>query len=150
PSQKERCPPTNSFRPGGFAKFLYAIAERSSDATSPGNFIYNFQGPSQAGALGDESIAHDVTVQKANVGNQTDLKALAKELTKLREYLAEHDTSDEHLALITKAESTAKKGDETSVRERLLKAGAWTLELAKEAGAPVLAAFLQRQLGLPK
>jgi uncharacterized protein YjbI with pentapeptide repeats len=165
PSQKERCPPSDSFKPGEFAEFLYGKAERSSDSKSPGNIIYyigefnmskskyNFEGPAQVGSVGDNNTVQDFTLQQANVGKQIDLKALAKELTKLREYLDEQDTPDEYateVTAITKAESAAKKGDETTVQARLLKAGAWALELSKQIGAPVLTAYLQHQLGLPK
>jgi uncharacterized protein YjbI with pentapeptide repeats len=159
PSQNERRPQSGSFGPGEFAEFLYEKeAERSSDSKSPGMIINNngvikktkFEGPVHANIIGDN--AHDNTIQQVNVGSQVDPKTLAKELTKLREYMAEQDTPDEYAAevtAITKAESAAKKGDETSVKERLLKAGAWTLNQATQVGTPLLTAYLKALSGLP-
>jgi uncharacterized protein YjbI with pentapeptide repeats len=114
---------------------------------------YNIGG--QVGAAGPNAHAHHNTFnQLVNQFNQsTDLSALAKELSELRQAIKDkHDSSpqaDIALVKVAEAEIAATEKDTAKVVEHLKSAGKWTMDFAKEIGKDVVAEAIKQAMGMP-
>jgi hypothetical protein len=111
-----------------------------------GDQLNNF---GQAGAFGSRAKAEGNTFNQIN--QDIDIKALAKELEQVSEYLAA-DAGDpdkeEDIATIVLAKKAAQRGDKVKVLELLSSVGKWVIDAATQTGASLAAAIIQKQLGL--
>jgi hypothetical protein len=106
----------------------------------------------QAGAVGPNSTAHDMTF--VGMWNRLEplisLSSLAIELQQLRtamRKMAEGDLEqDLAVAWVGKAEKSAKEADGASVIRYLHAAGQWALEIAKSIGVEVAVAAIKASL----
>jgi hypothetical protein len=89
-----------------------------------------------------------VTIDQHTEG--IDLEVLVQELGKLRAAIMQSDGDDVEKAIavgeIAKAESEAKKGDESKALEYLSKTGGWVLDIAKGIGVPLAVEALKRSV----
>jgi hypothetical protein len=115
--------------------------------TVHGGMTVNDQGQGQR-VHGDQ-IQGDAVAGDKVVMN---LRALAPQLTELREVMAQGAASDAEQAAVARvgaAAEAAGKGDEQGVRSHLAAAGRWALRIAESIGLPVAIAALKASLGLP-
>lgn len=106
----------------------------------------------QAGAVGPNSIAHDMTF--IGMWNRLEplisLSNLSMELQQLRtamRKMAEGDLEqDLAVAAVAQAEKSAKEADGASVIRYLHAAGQWALEIAKSIGVEVAVAAIKASL----
>lgn len=107
----------------------------------------------QAGAVGPQSHAHDMSFQQVwnEVGSNLDLNTLAEELARLRPELkaaattAEQDAAVGEVAL---AEVAAKKQDGPKALVHLKNAGQWALSMAEKIGVGVATAAIKTAMGV--
>lgn len=93
----------------------------------------------QAGAVGPESHAHDMTFNQigSRIEQSMDLTALASELEVLRQALKKEATTEEHdivVADVGKAKKAAEAKDPGKLAESLKSAGKWALDVATKIG----------------
>lgn len=107
----------------------------------------------QAGAVGPQSHAHDMTFQQIwnEAAPSLDLDALAQELTQLRPALkAAATTAEEDVAVgeIALAEVAAKQKDGPKALAHLKNAGLWALGVAEKIGVGVATTAIKTAMGL--
>lgn len=107
----------------------------------------------QAGAVGREAHAHDMSFQQiwANRASEIDLPRLAIELETLRQQLRQQATTREHDAVVAEigaAAEEAERGDGPGALRRLKAAGKWALDTATSIGATVAAAAIRAAIGI--
>lgn len=107
----------------------------------------------QAGAMGPDAHAHDMTFQQVWNQNQAsiDLPRLSSELGRLREAMrAQPSGLDQDAALgsVALAERAAEKGDGPSALRHLKSAGKWALKVSEQIGVRVAAAALKAAMEL--
>ncbi|MET7893212.1 hypothetical protein [Streptomyces mirabilis] len=110
----------------------------------------------QAGAVGPNSKAKDVTIQNfQGSASELDLQRLSSELADLRRAMrsaSEHDDEDPErdvsIAAVAQAQAAASQGDQGKALQHLAKAGRWAWDMANSIGASLAAAVLKTQLGL--
>jgi len=112
-----------------------------------------FEVAGQAGAVGPNAHAHDMTFNQLwNATSQDiDLAKLASELATLREGMRKQEKSAEHaLAIgeIAGAEIAAKRGDGPTVLQHLKKAGKWALSCAEKIGVGLAVVALKKAIGI--
>lgn len=109
----------------------------------------------QAGAVGPNAIAHDMTF--SNIWNRLEhsisLANLSEELQQLRiamrKFAGEDLEQDLAVAAIAQAEKSAKASDGPSAIKHLRASGSWALDIAKSIGMEVAAAAIKAAIGLP-
>jgi uncharacterized protein YjbI with pentapeptide repeats len=109
----------------------------------------------QAGAVGPQSHAHDMTFQQVggNIESAMDLSELAAELATLRRAMKSEATEPEHDAAVgevAKAEQAATAKDSSKVAESLKAAGEWALDVATKIGTSLASEALKESLGIKK
>lgn len=107
----------------------------------------------QAGAVGPNSNAHDMTFQQVwnEAAPGVDLGALAEELARLRPALkSAANTAEEDVAVgeVALAEVAAKQKDGPKALVHLRNAGRWALEVAEKVGVGVATAAIKTALGV--
>ncbi|TWV28085.1 tetratricopeptide repeat protein [Streptomyces albidoflavus] len=110
----------------------------------------------QAAAVGPNSKAKDVTIQKFQGGSSevADLQRLAGELADLRRAMRAASADDDDperdiaVAAVSQAATAAGQGDEGKALQHLASAGRWAWDMANSIGASLAAAVLKTQLGL--
>ena len=107
----------------------------------------------QAGAVGPNAHAHDMTFQQVwnEAAGKIDLDALAGDLARLRSALkAEAKSPEEDAAVgsIALAEVAAKEKDGPKALAHLKAAGHWALEIAEKIGVAVAAGAIKAGMGL--
>jgi hypothetical protein len=102
----------------------------------------------QAGAVGSRAHSEDATFMQIP-GNEInlDLATLASQLTVVRVAMKGQATlssaeQDEEVGHVARAEIAAKKGDAETVKDHLKQVGGWTLNVARETGAEIVALYL--------
>jgi hypothetical protein len=113
-----------------------------------GDQLNNF---GQAGAFGSRAKAESNTFNQIQINQDIDMRALAKELEQISEYLAA-DAGDpekeEDISTIVLAKNAAQRGDKVKALERLSSVGKWVVDAATQVGASLVAAIIQKQMGL--
>jgi uncharacterized protein YjbI with pentapeptide repeats len=108
---------------------------------------YNISG--QAGAVGPDAHAHDMTFQQ--IQNSLDLSKLAEELGRLRSVMKQETEGtreqDKAVAAVAEAEEAAIKGDGPTALRHLRTAGKWALGIAEKIGVSVAADAIKKALG---
>jgi len=107
----------------------------------------------QAGSVGPQSHAHDMTLEQVNAGELGDMnmKALSAELSRLRDSMrasatkVEQDIAVGHVAA---AEKAAKEGDKPTVLRHLKNVGKWTLDTATKIGVNLASEAIKKASGL--
>ncbi len=105
----------------------------------------------QQGAVGDNATAHDFTQQQIVQPQPVDLKVLAEQLGQVIATAKMQATEPEHqmdIGAIEAAKAAAEKGDESKAIRFLKSAGKWTLDIATDMGAKVVAELLKAHMGL--
>jgi hypothetical protein len=102
----------------------------------------------QAGAVGPNSHAHDITFQQVwnEAAEKLDLETLASELAQLRPALKQASTSaEEDMAVgeVAMAEVAAKQKDGPKALAHLKNAGKWALGVAEKIGVGVATAAIK-------
>src|SRR6266511_2475845 len=111
--------------------------------------------PGQAGAVGDNAIARNMTFnQIVNHFQQSiDLQALATQLAELRQAMSEKQGSSPQSAIalgkVAEAEIAAQEKNPSQVMMSLKAAGEWTLDFAKEIGKDVVVEAIKQSMGMP-
>lgn len=109
----------------------------------------------QQGAVGDNAVAHDFTMNSNSAIDDVDLAALTQQLSLIRqEAMAEAmktGAPGDAIAAgkIAEAEAAASAGDKEKAITSLKACGKWALELATKVGASLLENLLKKELGLP-
>jgi hypothetical protein len=111
---------------------------------------------SQAGAVGPNAHAHDMTFNQANqawsdLEGAVDLQSLRKELSVLLQALKSEASQPDHYMAISEvayAEIAAKEGDDGSMLEHLRKAGQWVFAVATNIGASLATNVITKALGM--
>ena len=106
----------------------------------------------QAGAVGPNSHAHDLTFQQVwnEAGANLDLEVLASELAQLRQALRHSATSAEEDAAtgeVALAEVAANQKDGPKALAHLKNAGKWALGVAEKIGVGVATAAIKSAIG---
>ena len=113
---------------------------------------YNIYG-GQQGAVGHGAQALQNTFdQLAQSIDESRLKELAAELSRLRVAMKENASAPEHdieIGNVAQAESSASSGNKSKTLEFLTKAGKWTLDVAKSIAVPIATQLLEAKIGLP-
>lgn len=119
------------------------------NAVIHGDQIINY---GQAAAIGRGATGTiNYQQQWAEIGNQTNLHALAAELEQVRTHLQKTASSRsdfQQLGLLAEAEEQAEKQDGGKVLETLSKAGKGLLDFAKEVGSDLAAKVIAKSMGL--
>lgn len=107
----------------------------------------------QAGAVGPNSHAHDMTFQQIwnDASTNINLHQLAAELAQLRSALKEKAQSAEEDAAVGEvalAEVAASRQDGVKALTHLKNGGRWTLDIAEKIGVAVAAGAIKTALGL--
>jgi hypothetical protein len=107
----------------------------------------------QAGAVGKEAHAHDMSFQQiwANRASDIDLPQLAVELETLRQELRRQAVTREQDAAVAEigaAAAEAEQGNGPATLRRLKAAGQWALSAATTIGTTVAAAAIRAALGM--
>jgi hypothetical protein len=103
----------------------------------------NFNGPTQAAAVGSQATATGTTNQQVN---SLDIRALQEQLAQLQSVLESRVSTrqqKEELAAIAQAQIAASKGDKDGVMSHLRNAGKWALTTAKEVGVGLVVEVLK-------
>lgn len=117
--------------------------------------IYNV--PGQAGAVGDNAHAHDMTFNHigSQIEDSMDLSELANQLAELRQIMKKESVTPENeiqheeaTLLVGKAEQAARAKDASKVAEYLKAAGKFTLDFASKVGAALVAEALKAAMGM--
>ena len=107
----------------------------------------------QAGAVGPEAHAHDMTfnqIWNESSGN-IDIAQLARELTDLRNSLSKEASEPAHymaLGEVAAAEKAASEGNGPKALEHLKNAGSWVWDVATKIGVGVATAAAKTSLGI--
>lgn len=129
-------------------------SRESSSIINQGTIIMGDQYKTgQAGAVGPEAHAHDMTFNQIwnELSSKIDTQQLAKELTQLREALAdEASKTDQYVALaeVAQAEEAAIANDGPKALHHLKKAGSWVLNVATQIGAGLAVEVLKKVSGM--
>jgi hypothetical protein len=104
----------------------------------------------QAGSVGDNAHAHDMTFQQAWNQSNIDLPRLAEELTRLRAAMKQETEGtreqDKAIVAVADAEEAAINGDGPTTLQRLKAAGKWALGIAEKIGVTVAAEAIKRTM----
>jgi hypothetical protein len=104
----------------------------------------------QAGAVGPNAHAHDMTFQQVQPQSSIDLPRLAEELAKLHAAMKRESEGtreqDKAIVAVGDAEETASKGDGPTTLQHLKAAGKWTLEVAEKIGVPLAVEAMKRMM----
>jgi uncharacterized protein YjbI with pentapeptide repeats len=104
----------------------------------------------QAGAVGPNAHAHDMTFQQVQNQGALDLPRLAEELARLRAAMKQETEGtaeqDEAIGEVAKAEKAAGQGDDRTMLQHLKAAGKWTLGIAEKIGVAVAAEAIKRAM----
>jgi hypothetical protein len=103
----------------------------------------------QAGAVGDNASARDMTFQQVWSQSSIDLPRLAEELKRLRTAMKEADGKDEQdeaIGAVAAAEKAAIKSDGPTTLQHLKTAGKWTLGIAEKIGVPLVVETMKRMM----
>jgi uncharacterized protein YjbI with pentapeptide repeats len=104
----------------------------------------------QAGVVGRDAHAHDMTFQQVVNQGSIDLPRLADELARLRTAMKqEADGTDEHdeaIGAVAAAGKAAGQGDGPAALQHLKSAGKWTLGVAEKIGVAVAVEALKRAM----
>jgi uncharacterized protein YjbI with pentapeptide repeats len=122
-------------------------APMTIEGTTMSKKTYNVHG--QAGAVGDNAHAHDMTFQQVQNQSSLDLPRLAEELGRLRTAMKEaegKDDQDEAIGAVAAAEKAAIKGDAPTALRYLKAAGKWTLGIAERIGVAVATEAIKRAM----
>jgi hypothetical protein len=118
------------------------------EGTTMSKSTYNIHG--QAGAVGDNAHAHDMTFQQAWNESNIDLTRLAEELTRLRAAMKQETEGtreqDKAIVAVADAEEAAIKGDGPTTLGHLKAAGKWTLGIAERIGVAVATEAIKRAM----
>jgi len=165
PEQSQRMCPINRVQPdiNRYLEELRLFAESlkhqksAQDNAAPDRHLevvmgHQFNVSGQAGAVGPNAHAHDITFQQLwnKASDDVDLPALASELRQLRQPLAEAATAPDHqvaLGHIAAAAQAAEAGDGPKALEYLKAAGKWTFDTASKIGIGVAVAAAKAHLG---
>jgi hypothetical protein len=131
-----------TYRIGQIGEMLVASRSYTSTTTnSPGAATAQGDGAAASGSAGQAAAKPDI-----------DLDELAGELARLRgEMRKRADGSRAHdkaIAAVADAEDSAQAKDEPALRGYLVKAGAWTLDVARDVGLAVAADYLKDLFGV--
>ena len=107
----------------------------------------------QAGAVGPNAIAQDVTLEQIGtlISKELDFRVLARELNDLYEFAkrqTEFQDKRSELSSLASAVESAKAGDGVGVVNHLRRAGQWTFNLANAVGSSVAATAISKAIGL--
>jgi hypothetical protein len=105
----------------------------------------------QAGAVGPNAHAHDMTFQQIWSQSDIHLPTLAAELSQLRSAMRQEVNTPEHdiaIGQIAEAEAAAANGDGPKALEHLKKSGKWAFDVATKIGVGVATAALKTSLGI--
>lgn len=125
----------------------HITAPMTIGSTSMSNKTFNVHG--QAGAVGDNAHAHNMTFQQVQNQGPLDLPRLADELKRLRTSMKEandKDDQDEAIGAVAAAEKAAVKGDGQTALQHLKTAGTWALGIAEKIGVSVAAEAIKRAM----
>jgi hypothetical protein len=104
----------------------------------------------QAGAVGSNAHAHDMTFQQVQNQGAIDLPRLTEELARLRAAMKQETEGkpeqDEAIGEVAKAEKAAGQGDDRTALRHLKAAGAWTLGVAEKIGVPLAVEAIKRMM----
>ena len=104
----------------------------------------------QAGVIGRDGHAHDMTFQQVQNQGALDLPRLTEELARLRAAMKQETEGtaeqDEAIGEVAKAEKAAGQGDDRTMLRHLKTAGAWTLGIAEKIGVAVAAEAIKRAM----
>jgi hypothetical protein len=104
----------------------------------------------QAGAVGPNAHAHDMTFQQVQNQGALDLPRLTEELARLRAAMKQETEGtaeqDEAIGEVAKAEKAAGQGDDRTMLRHLKTAGAWTLGVAEKIGVPLAVEAMKRMM----
>lgn len=118
------------------------------EGTTMSKDTYNIHG--QAGAVGKNAHAHDMTFQQAWNQSNIDLAQLAEELTRLRAAMKQETQGtreqDKAIVSVADAEEAAVKGDGPTVLQHLKAAGTWALGVAEKIGVTLAAEAIKRAM----
>jgi hypothetical protein len=118
------------------------------EGTSMTRDTYNMNG--QAGAVGSNAHAHDMTFQQLWSQGSLDLPRLAEELAKLRDAMRRETEGtreqDKAVAAVAEAEEAAVQGDGLAVLRHLKAAGKWTLGIAEKIGVAVAVEAIKKAM----
>ena len=137
-------------RSSGSSKPAYfetdAVRNGLGTLDAPTSDTYNIHG--QAGAVGQNAHAHDMTFQQVWNQSSIDLSRLAEELTRLRAAMKQETEGtreqDKAIVAVADAEEAAIKGDGPTTLQHLKTAGKWTLGVAEKIGVAVAAEAIKR------
>ena len=115
------------------------------------NNKYNITG-GQQGAVGDNASVQKITFnQLVQTMDEPTLAKLVTELPVLKAELERRVKAPEHQAAVIavgEAEVAARSKDPSKVLASLVKAGKWTLEVAKSIAVPLATKYLESSLGM--
>jgi hypothetical protein len=118
------------------------------EGTTMSKDTYNIHG--QAGAVGKNAHAHDMTFQQVWNQSSIDLPRLAEELAKLHAAMKRESEGtreqDKAIVAVADAEETAIKGDGPTTLQNLKTAGRWTLGIAERIGVPLVVEAMKRMM----
>jgi hypothetical protein len=104
----------------------------------------------QAGAVGPNAHAHDMTFQQVQNQGTLDLPRLAQELAKLHAAMKQESEGtreqDKAIVAVADAEEAAAKGDGPTALRYLKAAGTWTFGVAEKIGVAIAAAAIKRAM----
>jgi len=106
----------------------------------------------QAGAVGRNAEALNVSQVWNEIRNQCNLADLADDLARLRKELKARSVESEHdeeIGSVAAAEKAAREQDGPKTLSMLRGAGKWALDVAKDVGTKVAAEALKGALGMP-
>ena len=113
---------------------------------------FNING--QAGSVGPNatSINNSFTQSKSEIISDADLALLGAQLDIVRNAMKEHAIGDstperdEEIGQVARAQIAAEKGEKSEVISHLKKVGSWTMAVAKEVSAEIVALTLAHLL----
>jgi hypothetical protein len=118
------------------------------EGTTMSKDTYNIHG--QAGAVGKNAHAHDITFQQAWNQSNIDLPRLAEELTRLRAAMKQETEGtreqDKAIVVVADAEEAAINGDGPTTLQHLKAAGKWALGIAEKIGVTVATEAIKRAM----
>jgi uncharacterized protein YjbI with pentapeptide repeats len=104
----------------------------------------------QAGVIGRDGHAHDMTFQQVQNQGALDLPRLAEELARLRAAMKQETAGtaeqDEAIGAVAAAGKAAGQGDDRTMLRHLKAAGTWTLGIAEKIGVAVAAEAIKRAM----
>jgi uncharacterized protein YjbI with pentapeptide repeats len=104
----------------------------------------------QAGSVGDNAHAHNMTFQQAWNQSNIDLTQLAEELTRLRAAMKQETQGtreqDKAIVVVADAEEAAINGDGPTTLQHLKAVGTWALSVAEKIGVTVATEAIKRAM----